>query len=134
MKDDSEVSGILEESDRSMNVTLIDAAHKFPGGRILELDTAHVLGTCIRYVHFQPHINPKSMLSNYLKKIERIGKRSQPHTIKDRPKRSLDSENTETDSVDANGNAAKRKITGEIHLGYDDVDALGYDEDEVNST
>ena len=99
----------------------------FPDGRMIKLETAHILGTSIRYVHFQAHINPKSILSNYLKKIERIGKRSQPHTIKDRPKRQLEEDSSELDGVNEDGvgiMSSKRRISGEIYLGYDDNDNI----------
>lgn len=84
LKDDSEVCGIVEESDKGMNVVLNCVKHTYPDGRVLDLEVAYINGTSIRYVHFPQSINPTKHLNDYLKITERIKSNSKPHQIKDK--------------------------------------------------
>eukprot|EP01041_Mallomonas_annulata_P004341 gene4341-8638_t len=64
MKNDTEISGTLEEADRNMNSILQNAKQVTKYGVVINMDIAFINGSMIRYVHIPPEIN--------MKKIERI--------------------------------------------------------------
>ncbi len=118
LKDDSEICGIVEESDKGMNVVLNCAKHTFSDGRVLDLDVAYINGTSIRYVHFPQTINPTKHLNDYLKITERIKSNSKPHQIKDRvlkrPLSDVDSSATDDDFQ----SSQSQNSSSDIYLSY----------------
>jgi len=68
LKNDSEITGILEETDHSMNITLHQANQKSPDQEVaLQLELVFINGSSIRYIHFPAEIN----LLNHMKKYVR---------------------------------------------------------------
>ena len=86
LKSDVEISGILDEADRGMNLIISAATQVFPDGTTVYADTATVNGPSIRCVHIPPKVKLNSHMSDYIKKIDRIKSSSQPHAIKNRAK------------------------------------------------
>jgi small nuclear ribonucleoprotein (snRNP)-like protein len=66
LKNDIELSGIIEEADSNMNLTLHDVQQTFPNGFSRELDIAFVNGSQIRYVHIPSTINAVKNLRDYV--------------------------------------------------------------------
>ena len=87
LKNDVEVTGIISEADRAMNLILSDTKHVFPNGTVSHSESASISGMSIRYVHFPHHIKPRPHLNEYIKKIDRIKGHSNPHAIVNRAKR-----------------------------------------------
>jgi small nuclear ribonucleoprotein (snRNP)-like protein len=67
LKNDIEISGMLEEADENMNMTLHNAEQVFPNGKVRHLDIAFVNGSMIRYVHIAPEINAVRHLNDYVR-------------------------------------------------------------------
>lgn len=82
LKDDSEVCGMLEEVDNSLNLTLHNARLTDSDGNIIESDIVYISGAKIRFVHIPPDVKPSSIVSAYIKKVDKIHIRSRPNTIK----------------------------------------------------
>jgi len=122
LKDDSEISGKVEESDKGMNVVLVNAKHIFCDGTETLLETAFVNGSSIRYVHFAHHIKPTSRLSEYLKKTDRIVVRSKPHQIKDRVRQSVTNPHVKSSSEtisDSSKNNSDKSTDIYLNYGFD---------------
>ena len=101
MKDDSEISGILDDVDKDMNVVLSNCRQVGASGEVSESDTAHINGRKIRYVHIPPDIKPSSAVTNYIRKVDRIRKQSRPGPIRDsKPSSRLYSELEEEEEED----------------------------------
>ena len=66
LKNDVEVTGILEESDENMNMTMQNATQVFPNGDVRELEVVFVNGSQIRYVHIPPAIKAAKHLNEYV--------------------------------------------------------------------
>ena len=56
LKNNIEISGIVEEADDNMNLTLHNVEQVFPDGRVTHLDIAFVNGSMIRNVHIPQEI------------------------------------------------------------------------------
>lgn len=72
----------MEEVDRAMSVSLIDAKHVFPNGNTIVKDVIHVNGSAIRYVHL-PNVNSKAQVDSYLQTLDRLGRSSKPQQYKE---------------------------------------------------
>lgn len=83
MKDDSEISGILDDVDKDMNIVLSNCRQVGATGDVSESDTAHINGRKIRFVHIPPDIKPAATVSSYIRKVDRIRKQSRPGPIRD---------------------------------------------------
>eukprot|EP00611_Tribonema_gayanum_P026890 TRINITY_DN6502_c0_g1_i2.p1 TRINITY_DN6502_c0_g1~~TRINITY_DN6502_c0_g1_i2.p1 ORF type:complete len:143 (+),score=33.87 TRINITY_DN6502_c0_g1_i2:73-501(+) len=57
MKTDAELTGLLEEVDKNMNLVMVNVRQVSPQGGVLELETAFVQGTMIRYVHIPDNVD-----------------------------------------------------------------------------
>lgn len=66
LKNDIEITGIIEEADENMNLTLHNVQQVFPSGYSRTMDLAFVNGTNIRYVHIPSRINAVKHLGNYV--------------------------------------------------------------------
>jgi small nuclear ribonucleoprotein (snRNP)-like protein len=66
LKNDIEITGILEESDENMNMTIQNAIQVFPNGNVRELEVVFVNGSHVRYVHIPPEINAVKHLNEYV--------------------------------------------------------------------
>lgn len=86
LKNDTEIMGIVEDVEPSMNVVLSSATHTLNDGSQVEAESITVKGPSIRYVHIPPSVRMKAQVADYVKKVDRIRTHSQPHTIKDRSK------------------------------------------------
>ena len=86
LKNDAEVTGILEDTDPEMNVTMSNATQVLSDGSSVTQESITVKGHSIRYVHIPPNIRMRSHLSDYIRKIDRIRSSNQPRSIKDKPK------------------------------------------------
>lgn len=111
LKDDSEICGVVEESDKDMNLVLIGTKQTFPNGSIIEQETAFVNGPSIRYVHFPKHINAAKQVNEYLKLTDKLKARSKPHQIIDRTKRSLSDVYGASNSSGGDGGGTVHGIT-----------------------
>lgn len=89
LKNDSEVRGLVEFCDPSMNLTLYQVEQTLATGEIHRYDRMHVQGPKIRYVHIAKHIKTSSLISSHMERLDRTIKRSQPHKIVDRPNKRL---------------------------------------------
>jgi small nuclear ribonucleoprotein (snRNP)-like protein len=87
LKNDSELRGIVFESDGKLNITLKDATCTLPSGQSTSYDELFVRGKTVRYIHFPPTINVRAQVTEHFSKLARITKRSKPDLIKDRPKK-----------------------------------------------
>lgn len=95
LKNDTEVSGIVEDVDAAMNVALSGAKHSLRDGSIVKMDSTTVKGPSIRYVHIPSKIRMRAQVSDYVKKLDRIRGQNKPSVIKDRPKLTAEPENKE---------------------------------------
>lgn len=86
LKNDSEVRGVVEESDKMMNIHLSTVVETKPDGTYRELESYRVSGFSVRYVHLPRFIKTHSLVSDHARRLDRITKSSRPHTIKDRAK------------------------------------------------
>mmetsp|Transcript_17595 Transcript_17595/g.17668 ORF Transcript_17595/g.17668 Transcript_17595/m.17668 type:complete len:144 (-) Transcript_17595:341-772(-) len=84
LKNDSEISGILEEADRGMNMVLHEARQVSRDGTVLLMDIAFVNGPKIRYVHIPSDINISKHMTQYMKKMDRISGSNTRHKISDK--------------------------------------------------
>ena len=66
LKNDIEVTGIIEEADENMNLTLHHVQQVFPSGYMRTMEIAFINGTNIRYVHISSRINAVKHLGNYV--------------------------------------------------------------------
>lgn len=66
LKNDIEITGVLEESDDNMNMTIQNAVQVFPNGNVRELEIVFVNGSHVRYVHIPPEINAAKHLNEYV--------------------------------------------------------------------
>jgi small nuclear ribonucleoprotein (snRNP)-like protein len=66
MKNGVEVTGIIEECDTNMNLTLHNARQVNMEGEVREMDIAFVSGSSILYVHMAPTLDVRSNLSKYV--------------------------------------------------------------------
>jgi U6 snRNA-associated Sm-like protein LSm2 len=67
LKNDIELTGIVEEADENMNVTLHNVRQVFPSGYSIQLEIAFVSGANIRYVHIPSRIHAVKNLGNYVR-------------------------------------------------------------------
>lgn len=82
LKNDSEISGVLEEADRGMNLTLLGATQISRHGVVISMEVAFVNGSKIRYVHIPPDINVVRHMAVYMKRVERVVSSNTRHTIR----------------------------------------------------
>jgi U6 snRNA-associated Sm-like protein LSm2 len=66
LKNDIELTGVVEEADENMNLTLHDVRQVFPSGYSIRLEIAFVSGANIRYVHIPSRINAVKHLGDYV--------------------------------------------------------------------
>jgi small nuclear ribonucleoprotein (snRNP)-like protein len=66
MKNGIEVTGILEECDKNMNLTLHNVRQVNMQGGVKEMEIAFVSGSSILYVHMSPQLDVRSNLSRYV--------------------------------------------------------------------
>lgn len=66
LKNDIEITGVLEESDENMNMTIQNAIQILPNGTVRELEIVFVNGSHVRYVHIPPEINAVRHLNEYV--------------------------------------------------------------------
>ena len=92
LKNDIEVTGIIEVAESNMNMTLVQARQVFPNGDVVEMDVAFVQGAMVRYVHIPKEIPVIKHTDAYMKTVERVSKASGPHKIVTNRKRKSDSE------------------------------------------
>ena len=86
LKNDIEITGVIEETDNNMNLTLNTVRQLHPSGTVLEMDISFIQGSNIRYVHIPPQIPIVKHLTVYMRTIERVS--SLPNrTIVDRKKK-----------------------------------------------
>ena len=78
LKNDAEVSGVIDEADENMNLTLSKVKYVSLSGTIRDLESAFIIGTSIVYVHISPQIQVRQHLGNYIKQKEIAATRSQP--------------------------------------------------------
>ncbi|CAM9523991.1 unnamed protein product [Pylaiella littoralis] len=102
MKNDTEISGILEETDRNMNgavcaiaalqcltrrrragprhiwvLSMVDVRQTNPNGTVRKMDTVLVQGKMIRYVHIPDEVDAISNLQQHMKTMDEQGYRRQ---------------------------------------------------------
>ena len=83
MKDDSEICGVLDDADKDMNLVLSNCRQVGSTGDVSESETARINGRKIRYVHIPPDIKPGPIVTSYIRKVDRIAKKSRPGPIRD---------------------------------------------------
>lgn len=66
MKNDSEIEGILEESDGFMNLHMKDVKFTFPNGKRIQFDESHIRGTSIRFIQLPSDVNPVAVIKKQL--------------------------------------------------------------------
>lgn len=67
LKNDIELTGVIEEADENMNVTLHNVQQVFSNGYQRNMDIAFVNGATIRYVHIPSRIHAVKHLGNYVR-------------------------------------------------------------------
>lgn len=72
LKNDTEITGYLEEADHGMNLTLHQAHHLFANGRERLMEIVFIHGSRIRYVHFSPQINAIKHLNDYVSSVSSV--------------------------------------------------------------
>ncbi|KAJ1434293.1 hypothetical protein B484DRAFT_359665 [Ochromonadaceae sp. CCMP2298] len=109
LKTDTEVTGFIDEVDPAMNLTLLNAKHVSADGTTQLSEASNIKGSSIRYVHIPPYVKVSSVVSDHIKKIDRIKNHARPHLIKDKKAvRTLDTSrviemNLSTDTQDEEG-------------------------------
>lgn len=88
LKNDTEVSGVVETAGHGMDLHLRSAREVNSSGQIKETDLMFLSGTSIRYVHIPPHINVTSHLANYMKQLDNTMYKNKPSKIVDRKRKS----------------------------------------------
>jgi small nuclear ribonucleoprotein (snRNP)-like protein len=73
LKNESEIVGLLEESDVFMNMVLVNCKQTTPNGHEMLLDEVHVKGAAVRYVHIAPEINIREHVKGYGRRVSTIG-------------------------------------------------------------
>ena len=86
LKNDTEISGLVEDVDPAMSVVLTSATQTLLDGSKIEMESITIKGTSIRYIHIPPKVKMRPQVSDFLKRVDRIKTQSKPHAIKDRPK------------------------------------------------
>ena len=84
LKSDIEVSGVIEDTDPGMKVTLSDVKETKPDGTISCSEMMTIEGSAIRYVHIPRSVNTRTLLADYVRKTDRIRGQNQPHLIRTR--------------------------------------------------
>lgn len=90
LKNDLEITGIIDSSDANMNMTLINARQVFPSGQVVEMETTFVQGSTVRYVHLPNELPIVKHMDIYMKTIERVARCREPHKIVDRKRKADD--------------------------------------------
>ncbi|CAM9337596.1 unnamed protein product [Ascophyllum nodosum] len=67
MKNDVEISGILEETDGNMNLSMVDVRYTSAQGSVKKMDVALVQGKMIRYVHIPDKVDAISNLHIHMR-------------------------------------------------------------------
>ncbi|CAB1104242.1 unnamed protein product [Ectocarpus sp. CCAP 1310/34] len=75
MKNDAEISGILEETDRNMNLSMVDVRQTNPDGSVRKMDVVLVQGKMIRYVHIPDKVDAISNLQKHMRTMDQQGYR-----------------------------------------------------------
>ena len=99
LKNDVEVTGVVDSADANMNVTLRDAQQVYPDGTVVAMDVAFVQGSTVRYVHIPPAVPIVKHVEQYMKTVERVSKTAGAHKIIDRKRKAPDSEEGGKDIV-----------------------------------
>ena len=87
LRNNTEISGVIEEVDGNMNLILTDVKSISPSGDVKLMELLSVNGTNIRYVHIAKEINLNSQVQNYVNKTSRNTTRNNPVKIMDRKKK-----------------------------------------------
>ena len=87
LKNDVEVTGVVESADANMNTTLRDASQVSPDGTVVAMDVAFVQGSTVRYVHIPPAVPIVKHVEQYMKTVERVSKTAGGHKIIDRKRK-----------------------------------------------
>lgn len=90
LKDDTEVRGVIEESDRYMNVVLHNVTQTSTDGTVANMQQLYLNGMKIRYVHIPPKLNLASQIAQHSKILHKLNHAKRPVNIVDRKKRPLD--------------------------------------------
>eukprot|EP00903_Cladosiphon_okamuranus_P020897 g19190.t1 len=77
MKNDTEISGVLEETDRSMNLSMVDVRQTSPDGSVKKMNIAVVQGKMIRYVHIPDEVDAIRNLQDHMRRMDQQGYRRQ---------------------------------------------------------
>eukprot|EP00904_Undaria_pinnatifida_P004726 jgi/Undpi1/14254/HiC_scaffold_9.g03903.m1 len=70
LKNDVEISGVLEETDRNMNLSMVGVRHTNPNGLVRKMDMALVQGKMIRYVHIPDEVDAISNLEKHMRAMD----------------------------------------------------------------
>mmetsp|Transcript_13156 Transcript_13156/g.24743 ORF Transcript_13156/g.24743 Transcript_13156/m.24743 type:complete len:130 (-) Transcript_13156:1-390(-) len=72
LKNDTEVTGTLEDCDDDMNMNLMDTRCITCEGKVLEQSIMFVQGRSIRYVHIPDRIRITTHLRNHMNRLELV--------------------------------------------------------------
>lgn len=100
LKSDIEVSGVMEDTDPGMKVTLSDVKETRPDGSISYSEMMTIEGSAIRYVHIPRSVNTRNLLADYVRKTDRIRGQNQPHLIRTRVPEPLEKKDIVLNSLD----------------------------------
>ena len=87
LRNNTEISGIVDEVDSNMNLILTDVKYISACGEIRNMELLSVNGSNIRYVHISKEINLNAQVQNYVSKTNRNASRNNPVKIMDRKKK-----------------------------------------------
>lgn len=84
LKNDTELAGVVDTADKSMNLSLLNCTQTLPDGKVAHFESMSIDGKAIRYVHFPAKLRLGSLVGEYVRKTERIRSHNLPHAIKNR--------------------------------------------------
>lgn len=87
LKNDTEVTGIIDSVGHGMDVYIANARVVSCSGTVELKDLMFLSGSSIRYVHFPPDLNVTTHMAAYMKRLENESSRGIPNTLTGRKRK-----------------------------------------------
>lgn len=82
LKNDFEISGLLEETDQNMNLKMVDVRQTSATGSVRKMDMVMIQGKMIRYVHIPDEVDAIQNLHRHMRLLEKNSSQYRRHALK----------------------------------------------------
>lgn len=109
LRNDSEVSGVLEETDANLNLIVHGARQVTADGAVTDMDVASINGSSVRYVHIAKELHLHARTAAFVRTIEHRMQR-RPKIVNRKPRSSL--AGADAASIGAEGDEEDEGVSG----------------------